>query len=852
MGHRAQVNIRYVPLLLLSAFPHQILLIGTTDSMAGVFIAPYVFVPALALPIGAGVVIHVGEEFFTQKACLSFYRVQLVLSVALIAFGCLHLALLYLHHAGEFFYYLYPLQQAVLFVSHALTPAVHVCASHAERCVCAQKSDCGLSRGLWGRKSGSCLRVVVDAFIVSLFVTGCLLLPFSILHLMGPLLSLAIAVPLQLLLGVLAVTRLARAGGLWIDSRFWVVWPMRFIGSVVAWPVAIGVFGHDTRGVMAWTAALGIFLVVSMVWLRCSVMSGDVTRDDSCSQPDASSGQYPVPEMALQLERAFPDAALADRERRCIEMALAGMTSAQIAAELGIKSTTVRSYLVRAYRKLGVPDLKVLAGYVQDVRLLAEEELEDRPQASMGDENERARRSSLHLPADMRSLFAMLLLMLVLSDLGLSNDLLPFAVSCAVIAGVTMHAIGVGVPFDLRAKPMRIAFEAAALSSIILFKLFASGLTSASHVPSFAYVVISMCALLFVPYLLRMVLFGGQESPAREPGACAKLLFPYLLSGAVFLVVVSTVPKVREIAFITLFLFVCVDRIGLWRASATRAGACESMPSDVSYLHTHLFIPFFMAGIVVGVCVQTALHIGAELGADVMLALPLALLAVGCCLYLSRRGCVGGWPGGAVALGVVATIAAGYWLEGSARLGTAYVLLVLWATVACFRDSPSWRAAVHALMFGVAAGASMGLVEFEVRFVMLRALRGLDGVLPAAFDIEFRSLILVGLLVACALCALYELGTAALEDAPALPEDAFQRVLSYCHGRGLSELQGLVVAYTLCGESARQTALHVGYSIGSVNSARLAAYKLLRVHTRDDLLELVERDLGLSRAFGPQ
>ena len=204
-----------------------------------------------------------------------------------------------------------------------------------------------------------------------------------------------------------------------------------------------------------------------------------------------------------------------------------------------------------------------------------------------------------------------------------------------------MRAIGTGLPFDLRARPARIAFEAAALSSIVLFELLASGLTSASRVPSFACVAISMCALLFVPYLLHMALFGGEESPGREPGACAKLLFPYLLSGAVFLVVVSTVPKAREIAFFTLFLFVCVDRIGIWRALATRADTCESIPGDVSYLHTHHFIPFFMAGVVVGVCAQTALHIGAELGGDVMLALPLALLAVGCCLYLRRRGCVG-------------------------------------------------------------------------------------------------------------------------------------------------------------------------------------------------------------------
>ena len=199
-------------------------------------------------------------------------------------------------------------------------------------------------------------------------MTGCLLLPFSASHRIGFWLSLVIVAPLQLTFGILAVASLVRTGGSWIDSRFWAVWPMRFIGSVVAWPVAVGALGHDVYGVMTWTAVLGFFLVVSRVWFRRSVLSGDVARDDPCSQLDSSSGQYPVPEMALQLQRAFPDAALADRERHCIEMALARMTSAQIAAELGIKSVTVRSYLVRAYRKLGVSDLKALAGCVRDVR----------------------------------------------------------------------------------------------------------------------------------------------------------------------------------------------------------------------------------------------------------------------------------------------------------------------------------------------------------------------------------------------------------------------------------------------------------------------------------------------------
>ena len=155
-------------------------------------------------------------------------------------------------------------------------------------------------------------------------MTGCLLLPFSASHRIGFWLSLVIAAPLQLTFGILAVASLVRTGGSWIDSRFWAVWPMRFIGSVVAWPVAVGALGHDVYGVMTWTAVFGFFPCCIESLVSTLSLVGDVARDDPCSQFDSSSGQYPVPEMALQLQRAFPDAALADRERHCIEMALAG------------------------------------------------------------------------------------------------------------------------------------------------------------------------------------------------------------------------------------------------------------------------------------------------------------------------------------------------------------------------------------------------------------------------------------------------------------------------------------------------------------------------------------------------
>ena len=846
MERRVQTYIRYAPLLLLCVFPHQIVLMGAMDGAAGVFIAPYAFVPALAFPIGAGIVIHIGEELFTLKACLNLYKVQLALSVALIALGCLYPILLYLHRVGEFFYYLYPLQQAVLFVSYALTPAVHACACHAKRDPCAQGPNRGVARDLFGWTCDYRICAMIEAFITSLLAVACLLLPWSAYRFIGSWPSLAIAVFVQLMLGTCVVTRLAGADGSWIDSRFWAVWPLRFIGSVAAWPIAVVAFGCDAREDVAWIAVLGACFVISRLRFRHLVASGDASCIELRLRSDVAAEQYPVSEMAHRLEHTFPDVVLADREKHCIEMALAGMTSAQIAEELGIKSATVRSYLVRAYRKLGVSDLKALARHIREAGRLLDRESDESAPSVTGVKEGRTRRSFLRSISDARGLVALLLLVVILSDSGLSNGQLSFAAACAVIVGVTICAIGAGFPFTPRSKAAHIVFGVVALCSIPLFRFLMSDLTPVIRMPLSRYMAILLCVSLFVPYLLHIALFEGDGSSCGEPGVRRRLFLARVVFGIVFLLVILIAPRAREIAFPVLFLFVCVDRIGALHVPASQIKMCEPPPDDALHPHTHLFIPFFMLGTVAGACTQAVLHIGSDLGSDIMLALPLALLIAGCCLHACRHGCAEGWHGSAIALCAFGMIAVGYCFEGSARLGTACSLLVLWAMVACLCYAPSWRASVHALMFGVAAGASIGLVEFEVRFVMIRALKNLNGNMPVSFDVEFRSLILVGLLVACSLSALYELATSVPQDAPALSEDALQRILSYCHGRGLSELQGLVIGHIILGESSRQIALCVGYSVGSVNSARLSAYKLLKVHTRDELIELLQRELGLT------
>lgn len=71
------------------------------------------------------------------------------------------------------------------------------------------------------------------------------------------------------------------------------------------------------------------------------------------------------------------------------------------------------------------------------------------------------------------------------------------------------------------------------------------------------------------------------------------------------------------------------------------------------------------------------------------------------------------------------------------------------------------------------------------------------------------------------------------------------RLESYLAGRGLNSVQVEVALRIVAGESGPQIARAMCYSIGAVNSARDAAYRLLRVHRRAQLVALLRRDAGL-------
>ena len=68
-----------------------------------------------------------------------------------------------------------------------------------------------------------------------------------------------------------------------------------------------------------------------------------------------------IPTASHEAERDFRERGLTEREADAARSALAGMTAAAAAREMGVSSSTVGNFRQRAYRKLGVPSARELA-----------------------------------------------------------------------------------------------------------------------------------------------------------------------------------------------------------------------------------------------------------------------------------------------------------------------------------------------------------------------------------------------------------------------------------------------------------------------------------------------------------
>lgn len=223
--------------------------------------------------------------------------------------------------------------------------------------------------------------------------------------------------------------------------------------------------------------------------------------------PEQQGGVFPA---------EFADADLSDRELQLAQLAYVGLTSAQIAAELGISASTVRVTLGKAYKKLGVKGL---------------EGLRELTRPAAGAPNSSAKKPWAKLGAGRAGLFFLALPMLPIavasSEWGQGQPLL-FGAALALLAGGTLSSGSQddGTPELLWPADGVACAAVAAVGLALPVAVSVAGVVSGEEPGVVAAWLEFPCAFLYVGGLLTM--FGRRGGAEQHVWAPALLLAFFL------------------------------------------------------------------------------------------------------------------------------------------------------------------------------------------------------------------------------------------------------------------------------------------------------------------------------------
>ncbi len=579
--------------------------------------------------------------------------------------------------------------------------------------------------------------------------------------------------------------------------------------------------------------------------------------------------------------------ALTDRERRCLELALEGLPSADIAERLGIRPSTVRTYLQRAYKKGGFESLEGVKESLGGI--------EDPDAVQIGSMDKEG--TPLSMPCISQRCRFMLVVGLILTVAGLSAPL-PYGFPCwgeastwalaivfgsapMVAASVLGPAFGLVVDDEIRSSA-RLACRVC-LGACVALAVFSLGLLAFRLHGAWLHASEFGSPLSFAKFML----LSGMIASTLALFACAGVQNMARASAltCVFAMVVcsaNAVPGiVLTISGVCVVLLACLEvgftalksmrQVGLAGDYATDedptkgSGRQRSAPYHAWSSTLALCAPALFAGIVFEQNMRSAF---AGSGASDY------LLAVACTSF-------------------TVVLAVAVW-----RRSRDFVVPILAAlaflsidAIRAFQLSPSPDMAALGLMVAIACAflaschlgaARVNQMALPVLFMGLGALASfrlfnvLDDVssnpfiayqtpvaqwsfwLPQAYiDPAVWPVLAILVLFMAALgaafiamvIAFWRLWATAfdeLEMGEVVESAAFDqaRLRSYLIGRGLNDLQATVVLGVLKGWTSARIARESNYSVGAVNAARDVAYKRLRVHSKAQLAALVKRDVG--------
>lgn len=624
--------------------------------------------------------------------------------------------------------------------------------------------------------------------------------------------------------------------------------------------------GDAVSSILLFAPAASVLLCVVELLLFFLVRFGKVTDSDAgAAGGDGDDDGSPAGgfDEGEEIAALLDDASLTDRERQAVELAVQGKNSAESAELIGVKASTVRTYLHRAYQKLGVSGLEELLAVVaggKDQRssggvdcseslrsqksaagLSCESELCSEDDASFCGEatSGRAERISGLVPFLSAPLLILLFGLFVLPHQYVGT-VLSWGSSHSVVIGCGLGLMMAGGLLALLRKPgarvrgglgpsvlFAVLFVVSGSAFVGLQFLYAHGLLSLAKSAQLFFLgltglMFSFCLGLLAWFALRP---EGEKTASRRSAPCVANLLALVFvlasyaNDCVWLALCAIALALGSLCFV----------VGARRVGAV-AFEVPTSPESARVFQDCLLcigatIPF---GVISGELwrgLQNPLLLGIYI---VFLVVTCMVVSKGEARKLHSKKLFFGFF---VLVLVLIAIAA----------DIPHALLLLFLVFVSLGAASSLRHFVPFVLCGFGLGLSFGRLGFD----MWRDYLGAYFTTTESFGVNVATAALgpAFMVVVAAVglvCLLYLVSLYGTPEALLVDSTKEERGVLLLRGKGINELEALVLVKIADGMSGPQIARSLNYSLGAINSLRAHGYRTLGVHSKQELRDLLD------------
>ncbi len=529
---------------------------------------------------------------------------------------------------------------------------------------------------------------------------------------------------------------------------------------------------------------------------------------------------------------------LTERERQSVELALQGKTSNESAEIIGVAASTVRTYIRRACQKLEIESINEIQEdkkTYDGVKTSPSNDPESK-QSSINKDVEPSPAGATSLQENKGIGLDLVFLLLLAAML-----LLPHQYVGTVASWNSSHSVVIGCGLGLMMAGGLLALEQRVYSDCLaprlsqmfcLAALFLSGtaLTFLQYAFAHELNLASQSILLFLIAVAGIAFglsLGLSTKIKNEESAGNRKLNEAFCLVTLILVAVSYLSDTCWVALseFSLVAYCLFKMLGVLKSTNRKPSAgATPLPRMEAYLFALAAFPF---GVIAG-------ELWRGLQNPLLLAVYVIFLAAALVLYASQNRREDK-PG-------VASIACLTALAAIAiAAGIPHALLILCALMFLKGKTPAHSQAF--IIIGIGAGFSLGRLGFDT----WRDILGASFTTTESFGTNVASAaagpaLMIVIAVLGLASFLYLISLYRNEMKLSFDLDKEERDILLLRSKGVNELEALVLAKIAQGKTGPQIARELHYSLGTINGLRSHAYQVINVHSKQELIDLLNQD----------